>query len=239
MNKRRNIIILVIVIIVLVGWLMIKMVNYFTTDPREVLVEKIEEKHGKNYEMLQAYNFGGSGFSSHGCEAIMIADEKLIKATITAKPLSNNYNNYYEENINIVENEAIKDLMAEQNVIYMEDAYTLGDKQNYDLKIMFQGETYTDFLSYKEDIKRVCEDCRNKYDFSNIQIFLSHDIDFNDLYHRAYMNGYSNKYVYYDIIKSKTDVEDSILNLNIYKEDSDEDIEKTFDRMYETIQKNR
>lgn len=51
------------------------------------------------------------------------------------------------------------------------------------------------------------------------------------------MNGYSNKYVYYDIIKSKTDVEDSMLNLNIYKEDSDEDIEKTFDRMYETIQK--
>ena len=48
------------------------------------------------------------------------------------------------------------------------------------------------------------------------------------------MNGYSNKYVYYDIIKSKTDVEDSMLNLNIYKEDSDEDIEKTFDRMYET-----
>ena len=30
-----------------------------------------------------------------------------------------------------------------------------------------------------------------------------------------------------------------MLNLNIYKEDSDEDIEKTFDRMYETIQKNR
>ena len=44
MNKRRNIIILVIVIIVLIGWLMIKIANYFMTDPREVLIEKIEEK---------------------------------------------------------------------------------------------------------------------------------------------------------------------------------------------------
>ena len=243
MKMRKDVLILLVVIaiVVIVGiYLITRGIGYFSADPQKILEEKIRENYGNNYEIMQVYKIGGAEGQSHGCGALFATDGNLISARLTADSLSKNYDNYTEQKINYTENEEITDLMYGVNTTNMMYEYTNDEGEDRCvLKIIIQGNDYTDFLTYKQDIMRVCEYCSHLYDISDITVFISHTGDFDDIYHQAYTFKQLNMHpddIYYDITEDKTDMEDETMSFVIQAEDTITDIDENFDTKYETIE---
>ena len=242
MKMRKDVLILLVIIaIVVIGgiYLIARGIGYFNTDPQKVLEEKIQENHGDNYEIMQVYKIGGAEGQSHGCGAYFVTDGNLISARLTADSLSKNYDNYTEQKIDYTENEEIKELMYGVNTTNMMYDYTNDEGEHRSvLKIIMEGNDYTDFLTYKQDIIRVSEYCSNLYDFSDIAVFIAHTADFDNIYYQAYTFKQLNMHpdnIYYDITESKTDMDDETMSFMIKGDDTTTDIEESFDTKYESI----
>ena len=242
--KKDVLIILVIIVMIIaiiimgIYGVMKGIIGPSSKDPQKLLIEKIQENYGNNYEMMQVYKIGGIEGLSHGCGAFFVTDGNLIEAQLTAEPYSRNYDNYTEESIDYIENEEIKKLMFAVNTINM-----MYEHKNYEgedtciLKIIMQGNDFTDFLAYKQEIVRVAEYCRNLYDSSSIGLYIAHTTDFDNIYYQAYtfkIKKHPDE-IYYDITETKTDMEEYNLNLRIDREDTTADIEKNFDTKYENL----